>query len=307
MSHHAFCRCASAILLACFAATAAHAATYSRSYLVNDVLLPTTSLEADDDAIDVDGDGVPDNNIGHLLADLSGSGFDFSDATHAAVTSGSIVHIVGLHSTDAMFENDPAAQATWCVGVPTAAPPKFDGTDNVSCADTSGTFIAALSTGSFTSPAPASTSNPVSIDVGLAIGGSITTLTVLNARLSFTTDADGNISVGQINGSIAHDEILNTFVPVMANACNTSIQSDPTANFSTTCKSFFDTGCTGSPNFAHDGFIEVCEIEENSLIHALIAPDVQVADGDTMVDANSIGFRFTAIAYDRVFANGFEL
>jgi len=46
---------------------------------------------------------------------------------------------------------------------------------------------------------------------------------------------------------------------------------------------------------------------ENSLTQALLAPDVQVADGGTTVDANSIGIRFAAIAYDRVFARGFEL
>jgi hypothetical protein len=37
-----------------------------------------------------------------------------------------------------------------------------------------------------------------------------------------------------------------------------------------------------------------------------LEPDVQVADGGNLVDANSMGIRFTAIAYDRVFANGFE-
>lgn len=306
MSRRALCHSTSLCLLAAFAATAAHANNYARSYLVNNVLLPTTSSEANSYAIDVDGDGFPENGFGQVLAVLSAQGFDFLGPMDAAVASGSIVHLVRLQSTDVLVKNDPAAQVTWCVGVPTATPPLFNGTDNPSCADTSGIFVAALSSGSFTSPAPASTPNPVSVDIELAIGTSHVTLTVLNARLSFTTNAAGNMPVGQINGSIPHDNFLNTFPPTMAAACNASIQSDPSSNTSTACKGLFDTGGNGFPGYSGDGQIEVCEVVENSLIEALMAPDVQVADGGTIVDANSIGIRFTAIAYDRVFASGFE-
>ena len=130
---------------------------------------------------------------------------------------------------------------------------------------------------------------------------------MLNARLSFTINAGGNISVGQINGSIPHDEMLNVFSPAVATACNASIQSNPSSSLSTSCLAIFDTGCTGSPADSGDGQIEVCEVTENAIVHALLAPDVQVDDGGTLVDANSIGFRFTAIAYDRLFASGFEL
>ena len=306
MSRRALCRSASLCLLAAFAATTAHAANHARSYLVDSVLLPTTDSEANSYAIDVDGNGFPENDFGKVLAALTTQGFDFKSPMDAAVAAGSIVHLVHLLSTDASFANDPAAQATWCVGVPTLTPPLFDGTDNPSCADTSGIFVAALSGGSFTSPAPASTPNPVSVDVELAIGTSHLTLTVLNARLSFTINAAGNMPVGQINGSIPHDNFLNTFPPAIAEACNASIQSDPSSNTSTTCKGFFDTGCNGFPGYSGDGQIEVCEVTENALIQVLLEPDVQVADGGTLVDANSMGIRFTAIAYDRVFANGFE-
>ncbi len=307
MSRQFLCRCASASLLTCFAATAAHATSYQRSYLVNNVFLPTSGSSANSYAIDLDGDGHPDNSFGQALAALASAGFDFSSSMNAAVGSGSIVHIVGLRSTDPLFKNDPAAQATWCVGIPTGTPPKFDGTDNVACADTSGIFVAALSAGNFTSSPPATTHNPVSVDVDLALGVSNVTFTVLNARLSFTINAEGDISVGQVNGSIAHDDVLNAFPPALAATCNTAIQNDPSATLSTNCKQIFDTGCTGAPSYSNDGVIETCEVAENSVVNALLMPDVQVADGGNTVDANSIGFRFTAIVEDRLFADGFEL
>jgi len=305
MSRQTFCRSASLYLLAAFAATTAHATDYVRNYFVDDVLLPTTNSESNSYAIDVDGDGFPENRFGEMLAALYGAGFDLTAAMAPAVASGSIVHLVHVQSTDAAFKNDPAAQASWCIGVPKATPPLFDGTDTASCADTSGTFVAALSGGSFTSPAPATNPNPVSLDFELAVGTSSTTIHVENARLSFTTSAAGDITLGQINGLISHEDLLNTFLPTLSMACNDSIQNDPTSDFSGGCKSF-DNGCSGSPAFADDGMIEVCELTESDALQSLLAPDVQVDDNGSTIDFNSVGIRFTAIAVDRVFASGFE-
>ena len=306
MSRRALCRSASLCLVISFAAMTAHAANYARSYLVDSVLLPTTNSQATSYAIDVDGDGIAENSFGQILSALAAQGIDFAGSTASAVASGSIVHVVHLQSADVLLANDPAAQATWCIGVPTAKPPLFDGTDNPPCADTSGIFVAALSGGSFTSPAPATTPNPVSLDFEMALGTSYVTLPVLNARLSFTKDVSGNMPFGQINGSIPHSDIVNVFEPAMAAMCNAAIQGDPSSNTAVSCKGLFDTGCTGFPAYANDGQIELCEITENALIQALLAPDVQVADGATNVDANSMGIRFTAIVIDRLFANGFE-
>ena len=305
MSRRTICHSASLTLVACFAATTAHAATYVRSYLVNNVLLPTNNTQAASYGIDLTGDGFPDNSFGQVLSGLAAQGIDLNGAMAAEVASGSIVHLVHLQTTDVFVANDPAAQATWCIGVPTATPPLFNGTDNLSCADTSGTFVGPLSAGSFTSPSPLTTANPVSLDFELPGGASNITLSVLNARLSFAANAAGNLSFGQINGSIPHTEVVNAFEPTIASFCNESIQSDPGSNAATTCKSLFDTGCTGHPEYASDGQIELCEVTESSLIQGLLAPDVQVNDGGTLIDANSMGIRFTAIVYDRVFADGF--
>jgi len=306
MSRRAVCRSASLCLLTSLAATTVHATNYARGYFVDNVLLPTTSSEASSYAIDVDGNGSPDNSFGQVLAALVGTGFDLTGTMGAAVASGSIVHLVHLQSIDAAFKNDPAAQATWCIGVPTPTPPLFDGTDNASCADTSGTFVAALSSGSFTSAAPATNPNPVFLDIEIAVRTSSMTLNVQNARLSFTTNGAGDITFGQINGMIPHEDLLNTFPPTIAIACNDSIENDPAADFSSTCKGIFDKGCSATPSFSGDGLIEVCEVTESSLMQSLLAPDVQIVDNGSTIYFNSLGIRFTAIAIDRVFASGFE-
>ena len=303
MPRRAICRTASLSLLVCFVVTTAHATNHVRSYLVKNVILPLTRT---DYGIDVNGDNSVDNRLGLVFGALVDQGIDLSGPMQSAIASGSIVHIVNLQSTDVSFANDPAAQATWCIGVPTATPPLFDGTDNVSCADTSGIFIAQLSNGSFTSPSPATAANPVSLDLELAIGTTHITLPVLNARLSFVADAAGHMQSGQVNGSIPHTDFMNAFPPALAAMCNASIQSDPSSGTATSCEQVFDIGCNGFPGYAGDNQIEVCEVAESPIIKNLLAPDVQVVDGANSVDANSVGIGFTAIAYDRVFASGFE-
>jgi len=129
---------------------------------------------------------------------------------------------------------------------------------------------------------------------------------VLNARLSSTSNGDGHMPFGQINGSIPHTDYMNTLPRAMAAMCKASIQSDPSSSTATSCKFLFDNGCNGFPGFAGDGQIEVCEMAESPLTQSLLAPDVQVADCGTLGHANFIGIRFTAIAYDRLFASGFE-
>ena len=292
-------------LLACVAAATAHATDYTRSYIASSIVLPTTNVRTNSFAIDLDGDNAPDNHLGQVLTVLTGQGFDFDAGTSAAVASGSIVHRVDLLSTDASFANDPGARATWCVGTPVAVPPLFDGTDNPPCDFISDTFVAALSGGSYTSPAPATTANRVSLGVEFAIGSANVMLGVLNARLSFTLDATGNMPVGQINGSIPQDDMMNIFVPKMAEGCNASIQSNPSSDMSNACMGF-DIGCSAFPGFAGDGQIEVCELSENAVIQSLLVPDIQIDDNGSTIYAHSFGFRFTAIAYDRVFASGFE-
>lgn len=304
--------------LALFAAASAGAVDYQRGYLVNSIMLPTTSSQATAYAIDLNGDGYADNQFAQVLIGFSGAGFDFTGATVAAVASGRIVHLLNLHSTDPLFASDPAAETDWCVGQPAPAPPQFDGTDALLCDNNyaPGIFLAALMNGGFTSADPVTTTTPIQVTLKLMMGPDEMDLPLQGARLTFAADGAGQM-LGQINGSISHDDVMNRFVPALAASCNSSIQADPNSTYSTNCKGLFDNGqgCgIDSSAFANNGMIEFCEVAGSPLMQSLLAPDVQIYQNgqyapnpaNTTPDSNSFGFRFTAIAYDRLFANGFE-
>lgn len=297
---------------------AVHASDYRRNYLVNRVLIPVSSADATAYAIDLNGDGHADNNLGYVFAALASQGLDLTGGTNAAIANGSVVHRMDLQSTDATFSSDPAAMASWCVGHVLSRPPLFDGTDQATCDSdyAPGVFLAALSGGSFTSANPATTTTPVALTISIAIGPEAIELPVQGARLSFTSDNSGPGHLqGQINGSVRHDDIQTKVLPAMAAAFNSIIQSDPGSSTAIDLLKLFDSGCIGNPAFAKDGQIEICELYENALISTLLAPDVQIWDSggnyapnpaNTNPDSNSLGFRFAAVLSDRVFANGFE-
>lgn len=299
-------------LLVAVVASHAHAIGFSRSYLVDSVAFPTTNTQAIAYGIDLDGDNHVDNQFGAVLSVLSGQGMDWQAPMSNAVSTGGVVHLLGLQSTDAAFVNDPAAQADWYVGNPMPGL-LFDGTDSptIDNSFTPGTYIAALSGGSFTSPAPATTVNPVSLmfNMALILPDNVIALPMQGTRLAFSPNDPGHIQ-GQINGCILDEDVQTRLIPAMANAWETIVQSDPGSSESMGVKALFDTGCSGQPEFANDGHIEFCEVQESPLIQTLFAPDVLIDSnghyGPGGTGALSFGFRFTAVARDRVFANGFE-
>jgi hypothetical protein len=300
------------------ASPAVRADDHYREYLVDQVQLPVSTGEATSYAIDLNGDGRVDNKLGAAFAALASQGIDLNGATNAAIGNGSLVHRIDLQSTDAAFFSDPAALASWCVGSALPRPPLFNGTDQAFCDSNyaPGIFLAALSGGSFTSADPATTHTPVTLTMVIAIGAETVALPVQGARLAFTTDSFGPGHLhGQLNGSILHQDVIGKVLPALADAFNSIIQNDPSSATAMQLLSIFDTGCSGNSGNAHDGIIEVCELDENSLLGSLLAPDVQIHDANgnyapnpanTNPDSNSLGMGFTAVLRDRVFANGFD-
>lgn len=309
--HHRAGRLA-AVLLAVLVGQPAFAA--SRGHAVNQLLLPTTNAQANARAIDHDGDGQPENQFGSVLAVMiQNLDFDIPSATQQSVLAGSIVHLVEVRSADPAFANDAAAEAIWYVGLPTAAPPAFNGTDLFSFdpARDPTRFVAPLTNGLFVSANPVTARPPALLEVGIRVGSRVVTLPLWGARIAFTAGANG-LSAGQVNGAISKAEIDTVFVPSLALAFNEIVQADPQSDRARTLLNVFDKAPT-------DGSISVSEVATHPLIASLLEPDLDLFDangnyapnpGGTGGDSLSFGFGFTAIATPTrlplIFGDGFE-
>ena len=289
-------------------------AVSTRGHAVNDLKLPDTTAEANSYAIDLDGDGTPQNQFGNALYALAFAfELDVAGNTSAAVASGQVVHLVELRSTDATFTNDTAAEATWHVGVAAPAPPLFDGSDTFRYDPDflNGTFVAPLVSHAFVSAIPATSSEPAYVFVRIRIESQTFLLQLQGGRLKFTTTPTGLV-LGQGNGSISKEDIDNVFVPTLADAFNEVIQADPQSDRAMSLLQTFD-------NNPMNGTISVAEVVADSLIETILRPDVDIRDENGNYapnptnpekDALSFGFGFTAVTsvtiLPRIFEDGFE-
>jgi hypothetical protein len=303
-----------AFAIALLAAAPLPAAPHGRSHAVSTLALPATSAAANSFALDLNGDGHPDNAFGNVLAVFSGGvGLDLTTPTVAAVAAGTIVFLVEVRSQDPAFAQDNAAEATWYVGEPEPQPPLFDGTDTFrfDANYPPGRFVAPLAGGAFVSANPVTTNAPVELVLQLRLGSATVPLPLQGARLKFTTTPAG-LAGGQVNGSIREEDIDNVFVPALAVMLNDMVQANPGTPTTMTLLGLFDTNPT-------DGAISVDEVATNPLFSSVLRPDVDIFDAggnyapnpaNTSPDAMSLGFGFTAVASQaqlpRIFGDGFD-
>ena len=117
-------RLGTALVVALAAAGLPQAAPAATRGYIALAIPPSTNSEVLAAAIDLNGDGIADNQFAQVLIALGSLNLDFS----APVTSGQVVYLMRVTSADATFQNDTAALGEWIVGQPTAPlPPDFSG------------------------------------------------------------------------------------------------------------------------------------------------------------------------------------
>lgn len=274
------------------------------------IVLPTSATDL---ALDLDGDGHPDNQYGRILGVLALQGMDVQ-AAQDAWPSGEAV-LVDESSVDPTFANDPGAALAHLrrglapgdggIGLdagglgaggfildPTVAPAAYPGT---------------IAGGIFSSPAPASITQPPVLSLPLALlAAAPVSLPLYAAHLTIRTSGGQPVSA-QINGAWRISDIHDLAIPALAASLTATIAAAPSSASAQQIKQLFDVGdggggaCAnpdGSRGIAGDGVIAACELAGNSLISSLFAPDVQLFDasgayhptpGGLAKDALSVG------------------
>jgi hypothetical protein len=285
--------------------TTAHGNYYR--YLFNRVVLPA---QRSDFALDLNGDGRVDNQLGNIIGALQAQNIAPQTAEDLAVGTGQVIHLLRLQTADAQLATDDMAGANLYAGKPGMAP-RFDGNDQLTI-DANvppGIFLGRLAASRFTSNNPPTTKLPVDVTLSLYVFSptSPVTLPLHGAAIRFTTDPNGLMS-GQINGSVKDADVKNIIVPQIAQSLNAAIQMDPNSNTAKQILAIFDIGNCTNPDMtkavANDGRIDPCEVATNPIIQNVLAPDVDIYDANgnyapnplnTGKDSLSIGVGFSAV------------
>jgi hypothetical protein len=289
-------------------------------YVTNTVTVPQTKT---DFAIDLNGDNRVDNQLGSIVSILKTESLSVQDGVTMAVTAGTLVILGTETSTDATFQTDSCASTKIQLGDSTATPPKYDGTDTftVSASAAPGTFNGPITGGKFKSNNPISTKAPVSLTILLPLiaGATPVELDVEGAQLTFTRDASGAVTGGELHGFLPQTSVQTKVVPNVAGLLTTKVAEVPQTSTDAQIASIFDTG--GAPSakcgatctnpdaamtcaVAGDKKIDICEVSTNNLIQQVLAPDIQMFDAagnyapnaaNTTKDSLSLGLGFTFV------------
>jgi hypothetical protein len=295
-------------------------------FVGNTLKVPTTAAETAALGLDIDGDENhrPDNALGSILAALRQQNVDVQAAVDASVHAGKLVLLHSLLTTDLINSSN----ASWRVhvGLPTAAPPLFDGSDAFTidpAAPADDLITGRIIDGRFEGGPGTAT---VLLTMGL--GAPPVPLHLVAAHLRAKVTADG-CSDGILGGAVTVAESDAQLVPGFATMFNASIDDDgpdglhpvactaagdPCPNAqngdSTSCdtargKCFSATSKTLLNLFDvdHDSVITTTEVANNTLIRALLAPDLDLFDAtgqlnpnsDHVADSLSLGVGFTCV------------
>ena len=280
-----------------------------------------------DYAIDLNGDGRVDNQLGNIIGALTGQGLDVQSGVDMATADGTLVLLMSETSTDATFQTDSCATANVQLGQ-SVTNPDFSGSGHftVDSGQQGGMFNGPIKVGKFSSAPPSTTKTPVSLTILLPLvaGAAPVKLVVQGAHLQFTRDASGKVTGGQLNGGILETDVQMNIIPNVAEILSNKLMNDnPQTSTDTQIASIFDNGgkadpaCSAgtckNPSYgprpgmcaaAKDNVIDTCEVSTAGLIQNVLAPDVQLFDANgkyapnkdnTTKDSLSLGLAFTAV------------
>jgi hypothetical protein len=286
------------------------------NYVFNHLTLPT---QRTDYAIDLNGDGTPDNQFGAIISALAAQNTQPQPAEDMLISMGTTVYLLVMGSADPTLMNQTPLEMNVWNGVPTT--PDFSGNGTFTIqGQTAAILYGALASGQVSSEDPVTTKSPQTLSMALALfgGASAVPLPVHGVHVKFHTGTDPSSGApglleGELHGSVKKSELDTVVFPAVAARFTQQIQADPSSASSMQIEEIFDTGgCTnpdGSQAFAGDHVISPCEVSMNQIIANLFAPDVQIynSNGDyapnpanTNKDSLSLGIAFTAVRAAKV-------
>jgi hypothetical protein len=295
------------------------------NHFVNDTItVPQSSAQTTSLGLNIDGDdhNRPDNALGGILSALKQQNVDIQKAVTDSVTEGKLILLHSIQATDLTT----ATNVGWKVllgDAKTAPPPLFDGTDSFTVAadsPTDGLLTGQIAGGSFQG-------GPGNVTIALSLTtGDPIRVKLVGARIKANLTADG-CSDGVLGGAITEQELNDAVIPgiqtLMQNSvnddgpdgtapvacpaapatCPAAMNGDSTSCVDTYMKCLTGTSKTilGLFDSDHNLMITIDEIKNNTLIKALLAPDVDLFDAtgafnplsDMKADSLSVGIGFT--------------
>jgi hypothetical protein len=292
-------------------------------FVVDELLLPTTATQANMFGINLDGDdqGRPDNALGSILSTLASQGdADLQGAVDEQIAMGDIVLLANVKATDLTMAT---GVGTWIYLGENPSVDPCDDIDDMVC----GNHLDGTASFDVSADSPRDalvvgnvlggqyTGGPGTITIELSlIEGSSLTLDLIGAQIEVQQMSATGLMSGKIGGAITEQDLNNTVLPALVDIlADTFVDDCPEPRTAPDCCEDGSTGQTLMDLFDEDDTCEVTllELQNNSLISSLLAPDVDLLDcpsadsdpsecaffprQDEVKDSLSLGIGFSAV------------
>lgn len=272
-----------------------------RTYVVDSIAVPTTSSEARLYGLDLDNDTVIDNQLGTVIAALSGMGVDASAMVTRAIDRGETILLAKVGTTS--FADAPVATFETFAGSNPSIAPCVDSSDT-ECRKhlAGGASFTALAApvgerlvGRFAGGVFTGDAGNLVVRIAL-LGADPIDLVLLGSRAQITMATDSKLGSATLAGAVSIEDIDTKVLPAVHTNMSAAVAADCTQLSSPPscgCAANSD-GKSALATFDKaptDCAISLDEIRNNALIQNLLAPDVEV-EGQM---ALSLGVKATAV------------
>lgn len=282
-------------------------------FATNKLVLPKSRFQT---SIDIDGNGVVDNQLGSILNLLASQGTDFQADTDFAVKQGLTVQLFEVQPAD-LSDSKTAAVALRSAAPRVNDPPAYDGNDTFQVGPEAAVWMTgALANGALTTKLPRDLT-PAEVKrfrLIVPIGGGSLRLDLYGVHVQATTN-DKGMTEGQFHGVVRKQDIDTQIIPSVAELVTAQINMFPAAPGTQTLITTFETGPV-SQKKCQDNMADCCrtnpktckitpdEVRANQLIQIILVPDLQCYDAQGSwkpipngvdKDCLSVGLGFTAV------------
>jgi len=257
-------------------------------FIIDKENIPTTNTQARTFALDLDGDGMVDNQLGMVLSTLAGQGFDVQGATDVAVSHGDILQLVELTATTFATFVGANPMPRPCAAADTVCRHHLMGTGSFDIASGRDTPLVGVLAGTVFTAGP----GHITLQLSL-LGAAPVPVTLIGAKVKLTNASATAIPDAILAGGITPAERDAKIYPSIRDSANAAITRDCT-------KVPPDCGCTAGTtgktmanlfDTVKDCNVTIDEIKNNSLLQSLFAPDVTLEAQQAL----SVGISVTAV------------
>lgn len=279
-------------------------------FIISEIRVPASAMEADALGVDLDGDGVIDNKLGHALALFAAQGADPNENLTASIADGSFT-TAGRINVDSFPTDDVMYGQLFPAFMTSPGAPLFDGSDYLTLEawyDSGGSYLCGTMSANHVNAGP----GDLLVELPLFVYGAPMLVYLSFARMVGNVNAQEWTDV-MVGGGLTEEEIQDSLIPGMANGLNAFIWSDcqgGCGSASSTMMGLFDDGCdstlpgcsaadTGTECQVNQAGVDpnpitATEIRCNSLLSGMITPDID-SDLDGIDDLLSVGWKVQAV------------